>query len=376
MRFRFFRLLAFGCVLAATFAGVASALDFDDEDPEPPHPEIGLVYHYEIGTHAGCLPHHLVILSGALPPGLTLTQLNDHTGLVSGIATESGTFSAWLAVKDCENRSAETLFTWDVWARRYSIATTSLPAAALGAPYSATLQTAGIDSNTTWEITSGSLPAGLSLSPTTGVISGTPTATGSSTFTVKATGNAKDFTGTRIDSKQLTLNVAALAARVSRPAAEVGVPFSAALIGSGGQAPYTFSAASGLPAGLSLGTNGAISGKPSRAGAYTVAAKITDASGAVSTVQVRIVVRPRLAIASKALPAASSGRAYGAKVAYRGGVSPFRWSATGLPSGLKINAKTGAIAGTPHSAGTFRVTVRVRDALGASSTKRLVLTVR
>jgi hypothetical protein len=376
MRFRFFRLLAFGCVLAATFAGVASALDFDDEDPEPPHPEIGLVYHYEIGTHAGCLPHHLVILSGALPPGLTLTQLNDHTGLVSGIATESGTFSAWLAVKDCENRSAETLFTWDVWARRYSIATTSLPAGALGAPYSATLQTAGIDSNTTWEITSGSLPAGLSLSPTSGVISGTPTATGSSTFTVKATGNAKDFTGTRIDSKQLTLNVAALAARVSRPAAEVGVPFSASLIGSGGQAPYTFSAASGLPAGLSLGTNGAISGKPSRAGAYTFAARITDASGAVSTVQVRIVVRPRLAIASKALRAASSGRAYSAKVAYRGGVSPFRWSATGLPSGLKINAKTGAIAGTPHGAGTFRVTVRVRDALGASSTKKLVLTVR
>jgi hypothetical protein len=49
---------------------VAQALDFDDEDPNPPHPEIGLVYQYEIGTHAGCLPHHLVITSGALPPGL------------------------------------------------------------------------------------------------------------------------------------------------------------------------------------------------------------------------------------------------------------------------------------------------------------------
>lgn len=375
MRFRFMQLLALGCVLAAVFAGAASALDFDDEDPQPPHPEIGLVYHYEIGTHAGCLPHHLVILSGALPPGLTLTQLNDHTGLVSGIATESGTFSAWLAVKDCENRSAETLFTWEVWTRRYSIATTSLPAAALGTPYSATLQTAGIDSNTTWEITSGSLPAGLSLSPTTGVISGTPTATGSSTFTVKATGNAKDFTGTRIDSRQLTLNVAALAARFSRPAAEVGVPFNASLVGSGGLAPYTFSA-TGLPAGLNVGTDGTISGRPGSAGTFTIAAQITDATGAVSTVQLRLVVKPRLAIRSKALRAGSSGRAYRARVAFRGGVGPFRWSATGLPRGLKVNAKTGAITGTPRGAGTFRVTVRVRDALGAGSAKKLVLTIR
>src|SRR3954463_11045313 len=107
MRFRFVRLLALGCVAAAAFAGVASALDFDDEDPRPPHPEIGLVYHYEIGTHAGCIPHHVVISSGQLPPGLTLTQIAYETALVSGIATEAGTFKVWLAVKDCENRSAE-----------------------------------------------------------------------------------------------------------------------------------------------------------------------------------------------------------------------------------------------------------------------------
>jgi hypothetical protein len=88
-------------------------LDFDDEDPQPPHPEIGLVYHYEIGTHAGCLPHHVRIISGALPPGLKLSQLNDHTALVDGIATDSGTFSAWMAVTDCDNKSAETLFTFD-----------------------------------------------------------------------------------------------------------------------------------------------------------------------------------------------------------------------------------------------------------------------
>jgi hypothetical protein len=53
MPFRFVRVLTLLAVLAGTFAGIAKALDFDDEDPEPPHPEIGLVYHYELGTHAG-----------------------------------------------------------------------------------------------------------------------------------------------------------------------------------------------------------------------------------------------------------------------------------------------------------------------------------
>src|SRR3954470_8258986 len=119
MRFRFVRLLALGCVAAAAFAGVASALDFDDADPEPPHPEIGLVYHYEIGSHAGCLPHRYEILSGALPPGLKLSQLNNHTALVDGMATEAGNFGVWLAVRDCDNKSAEGFFNFEVWSRRW-----------------------------------------------------------------------------------------------------------------------------------------------------------------------------------------------------------------------------------------------------------------
>jgi hypothetical protein len=358
--------------LLAVFAGVARALDFDDEDPHPPHPEIGLLYHYEIGTHAGCLPHHLVILSGAFPPGLTLTQLNDHTGLLSGTATEEGTFSVWLAVKDCENKSAETLFTFEVWGRRFSIATGSLAPAAVGSPYSATLSSAGIPSNTTWAVTKGTLPAGLTLSKD-GVISGTPTAVGSSTFTVQATGVAKDFTGTRVDSHEYTLNVTALTASLSRPLAEVGVPLHATLVGGGGQTPYRWSAGT-VPSGLTVGNDGTLSGVPTKAGVYTLSVHLVDASGAAKDVTVRLVVRPRLAIATKTLRAATAGHAYRAKLAVRGGVGPLVWSAS-LPRGLKLS-RTGTIAGLPASAGTFRLKVRVRDSLGATSTRTLLLSVR
>jgi hypothetical protein len=376
MRLRFVQVLLLVLMAAAAFAGVARALDFDDEDPDPQHPEIGLVYRYEIGTHAGCLPHHLVILSGQLPPGLTLTQLNDHTGLVSGMATEAGTFRVWLAVRDCDNRSAETLFTFDVWARRFSIETGSLAPAALGSPYSATFATSGIPSNTTWAVTSGSLPAGLTLSKE-GAISGTPTAVGSSTFTVQATGNAKDFTGTRIDSKQYTLNVTALAASLSQSTAEVGVSFRTTLVATGGQAPYTWSA-TGAPAVLTVGSDGSVSGVPSAAGAFTLTARVVDANGASKDVAVRLVVRPRLTIVAKALPSAVAGHTYGAKVAVRGGVAGLRWSiaAGSLPAGLKLGASTGRITGLPVRAGTFRITLRVRDALGAVAKKTFSLRVR
>jgi hypothetical protein len=378
MRFRFIRILTLVAVLAAAFAAAARALDFSDEDPQPPRGEVGMVYEYEIGTRAGCLPHRIEILSGQLPPGTKLRWVNSSppdstTHVVEGVMTEAGTFNAWLAVRDCDNKSAETLFTFEVWARRFSIATSSLPTAAIGAPYTATLQTAGIDSNTTWEVTAGALPAGLTLSEQ-GVISGTPTAGGSSTFTVKATGAAKDFSGTRVDTKELRLTVVAIQAQLSRAVGEVGRPFRSSLVASGGQAPYSWSASGTPPAGLTVAADGTITGVPRRAGSYTLAAHVVDATGAGKDVQVTLLVRPRLAIASTRVPAARSGRTYRGKVATRGGVSPFRWSARGLPAGLKVAA--GTISGTPRAAGTFRVTIRVRDALGAVSTRTLVLVVR
>jgi Putative Ig domain len=374
MRLRFFKLFVLLAVAAAAFAGVARALDFDDEDPDPPHAEIGLVYEYEIGTHAGCLPHRLQIDSGQLPPGLSLRQLNDHTGVVEGTATQEGTWSVWMSVKDCDNKSAEAMFTFSVWGRRFSIATDSLPSAAVGAQYSVTLATAGIPSNTTWEVTKGSLPAGLSLSKE-GVISGTPTGGGASTFEVTATGVAKDFTGTRIDSRELTLTIkGSLTASLTRRVAEVGIPVRSALTASGGTAPYTWSAIGAPPVGLKVTPTGAITGVPKRAGTYTINARVVDANGTSKDVQAKLVVRPRLAIASTSL-LATAGQAYRKAIAVRGGVAPLRWAGA-MPSGLRLDAASGTITGTPAETGTFRVRLRVRDALGATAVTTLVLTVR
>jgi hypothetical protein len=210
-----------------------------------------------------------------------------------------------------------------------------------------------------------------------GVISGTPTAPGPAIFIVKATGVAKDFTGTRVDSRQLTLNVTALAARLSRPTAELGVPFRATLVATGGLAPYRWSA-TGAPAGLTVGADGGVSGVPAKAGDFTLTAHVVDATGAGKDVPVRLVVAPRLAIATTSLPVAKAGGAYSAKLSVRGGVEGLRWNFVGgsLPAGLKLGSSTGRITGVSTQAGTFRITLRVRDALGAVSKKTLSLSVR
>jgi hypothetical protein len=377
MRLRLLKVLLLLALAAATFAGVARALDFDDEDPVPPHAEIGMVYSYEIGTHAGCLPHRLIVPPGGgnLPPGLSIRRIDLDTHVVEGVATEAGVFSAWIHLLDCDNRSAETLFKFEVWTRRWGIATQSLKPAAVGSPYSAALEGTGLPSDVTWEVTTGALPAGLTLSPA-GTIAGTPTATGSSTFTVKATAQEKNFGPTRIDSRQYTLSVLQpLTAKLSRSTAEAKVRFRATLLAAGGQSPYTWSA-TGVPAGLAVGSDGVISGVPARTGSFTVVARVTDASGTTRETRVRLVVRPRLSIATKFLPGAAAGRAYRAKIATLGGVEGKRWASGGLPSGLKLGATTGTITGVPAGAGTFRITVRVRDALGAVSKKTLVLSIR
>jgi large repetitive protein len=377
MRSRLVQIIALLAVLGGAYAGVARALDFDDEDPEPPFGEVGATYYYKIGAHAGCLPYHFKIDSGSLPPGLKLSDLDERTGLVSGVPTEGGDYSAWISLHDCANKSAETLFSFQVYERSWGIKTSSLPSAVAGSPYSAKLE-AGDRAVTvvTWKVTSGALPAGLTLAAN-GTISGTPTAAGASTFTVTATSSDVNSV-TRTDSKQFTLSVVALTATASRRAAEVGIPFRASLIATGGQTPYTWSGAAGIPPGLSVGGDGVISGVPTRAGSYKITVHLVDAGGAAKDVQVPLAVRARLAIATKSLPAASTGRKYSAKLALGGGVAGFRWTiASGvLPRGLKLAARTGTISGVPATAGTFRIKVRVRDALGAVSTKMFVLRVR
>ena len=146
---------------------------------------------------------------------------------------------------------------------------TSLPAAQVDVAYSETLVATGGDGTYLWGIVSGSLPAGLSLNAGTGVISGTPTAVGTTNFEVEVTSDGQTAT----KALQITVGVGApsplsITTSSPMPDARVGAAYSQALAAMGGDGSYTWTLLAGeLPDGLVLDeATGQISGTPTDLG--------------------------------------------------------------------------------------------------------------
>ncbi|HEY2018515.1 MAG TPA: putative Ig domain-containing protein, partial [Bryobacteraceae bacterium] len=147
----------------------------------------------------------------------------------------------------------------------------------------------------------------------------------------------------------------------SLPPGNVGTPYSTTLTASGGTTPYLW-AATGLPAGLLLNTGtGAITGIPTTAGSSTVSVTVTDSNGLTAAARFPLTITNKLVITTASLPGGTVGASYSATLTASGGVTPYVWSATGLPPGLLLNTATGAITGTPTAAGNFTASVTVND---------------
>lgn len=245
-----------------------------------------------------------------------------------------------------------------------------------GVAYPATTVTAtGGAGVYTWSATG--LPAGVTINSSSGVISGTPTASCSCNVTVKVT----DGLGTQA-TRNYTINVNG-ALSITGPAVlpdwTRGKAFSAITVTtSGGTAPLTFSA-TGLPPGLSInGGTGVISGTPTTAGTYSsIVVTVNDSVGASATRTYAMTINPPITITGPAsLPNGQQGVAYASTtVTSTGGTGAISWGASGLPAGMSINAGTGAIGGTPTVVGSFTVNVTATDAIGATGTRSYTITV-
>jgi Putative Ig domain len=264
------------------------------------------------------------------------------------------------------------------------ISTSSLPTGQLGTGYSTTLTATGGAPPYTWSLTSGTLPAGLTLNASTGAITGTPSAAVASTpltFKVTDSGNPA-----LTQSAALTLTVSPgslVISTSSLPNGQTGAAYSSTLAATGGVSPYTWSLTSGtLPAGLTLdASTGAITGTPSAAVASTpLTFKVTDSSSPAltQTANLTLTVSPvSLVISTSSLPNGQTGAAYSATLAAAGGVSPYTWSLTrgSLPAGLNLNASTGVITGTPSAAvASTALTFKVSDSSSPALTQTANLT--
>ena len=176
-----------------------------------------------------------------------------------------------------------------------SITTTFLPSGILNAPYNAQLQAADGFPPYTWSMTAGSLPPGLSLS-SGGLISGTPTAYGTSSFTVQVTDAQMQIATANLSitiqqAPPLYITTCYLSDGTQ------GAPYSATLMATGGVLPYTWSITAGaLPAGLLLNSDGSITGTPSGTGTASFTVQVADSESPtqVSVANLTLTIDPNL----------------------------------------------------------------------------------
>jgi large repetitive protein len=381
---RFTKILFLVALGALILAPAAFAIRFTDDDFNTPIGETGKGYSFQFHGAGGCgpaLPYQYKITAGSLPPGLSLAS----SGLISGTPTQSGGWSFWVDLSDqnppsqswCVPVSAQREFSITIVQGLKIQQNAFNPKVAFTSePYSYQLTASGGGSQA-WTLKSGNLPAGLTLG-SSGLVSGTPTATGDFTFVIQVSD------GSRSDAQTYTLSVVQhlkITAPVS-PASEVGVPFTLALKSTGGRPANSWSIVQGtLPTGLTLdAATGEISGTPALTGTYPLKFQVTDSLGLTDAVDVPLKVAAKLAVVKKRLPAAKVGAPYRAKLGATGGVAPLRWKILGglpgfLPKGIKFSARTGVFSGTPTKAGVYRLRMQVVDKLGIKSAIGILLKV-
>jgi hypothetical protein len=385
---------------ALVLASAAWALRFTDESYFPPVGTVGSPYSFTFGGAGGCgpaLPYQFSVISGSPPPGLTLAK----SGLVSGTPNQAGSWSFWLNLSDqdppsadwCRPATSQREFTITVNgagggspppnpapAPTISITTPSLPAASAGSPYTLTLAASGPGTKS-WTVVAGSLPAGLSLA-SDGVLSGTPQAAGTASFTVKASTDKAE------SQKQFTLQVDP-ALQIGAPAsqvAEVTVPLTIELNASGGSAPYRWEITQGsLPTHVGFigdqgnGSTATIKGVPADSGDFPLTFSVTDVRGRTTTHTITLHVADKLRLAAVKMPRVGHvGRLYRASGVAQGGFGVHTWSvAQGtLPAGLQLDPDTGVIRGRPTRPGRYVLYLAVKDELGASRSMKISIVIR
>lgn len=271
------------------------------------------------------------------------------------------------------------------------ISTTQLPDAIVGRPYLYRLAASGEQGTSTWAIDAAELPAGLTLSATDGLLSGTPTGpAGVTAMTVTLTNSGRTATA-RLALRELAPSPVVDITTTALPSVvnNTGITYQAVLGAAGGQSPYSWRVVSGtLPNGLSLSTAGVLSGSPKSGvaeGVSPVTFAVHDAVGsaAQATFNLRVVAAGSILFRTLTLPDGISGNQYLTDIAVENAdgsalAKPLSWSVEGaLPDGLSLQPESEivSIGGTPSTAGRFAFTIVVVDARGRSAAADFSLTI-
>ena len=322
--------------------------------------------------------------TGSLPTGLSI---NAGTGVVSGTpsSTTYQTYNFTVRVTDA-NGGTDT--------RAHSLAyvdtlalTGSMGAAVISTAYSSSLTRGGGHSPYTYAVTVGSLPPGLTLNTSTGVVSGTPTTLGTTNFTLRVT----DAAGTQVSTAtSITVAAAYTAISLSGSLTDTTNTYSSpdpdsfsptnTLAASGGTGSYTYSWAyvSGsaniaVDSPTSLVTSFTTDVPISSTEATVFRLTVTDGTSSATYDATITGINNYVALTLPGTLTAKMTRsvAYSSTLTAANGTAPYAYSlaAGSLPTGITVNAGTGAVAGTPTGTSyiNYSPTIRVTDTFGETA---------
>ena len=341
---------------------------------------VGSNYSVQLKASGGTGTGYQWIVTGGtnLPSGLTLSL----GGLLSGRPTNPGTTTLTFNVVDSVGNSATVTLSLTIKPGITVTPPANLPAAYPGTAYTPSGPfTASGGSGTgytfTWAAAAGStLPNGLSIS-STGVVSGTPVNSGTSTVTSHVVITATDSVGNTASIEvvifvEATLTVSSPA---TLPGVLVGVNPNYGLTATGGSGTYTSWTvnAAGVTSlqnvGLAVSANGVLVGANPTAGTANFSVTVTDTEGHVSApAALSVTVSNSVTITTASLNALDVGQAASQMLTAAGGSgnsANYSWSwaagaGSSIPAGLSLST-AGAITGTPTTAGTYTVAVTVKD---------------
>jgi hypothetical protein len=363
---------------------------------------IGQPYFASVSTSGGSPPMTYTISFGALPPGTTIAGVVGATTTadITGTPTATGSFDFIVQVVDSSGATATQKYNIRVLAVLAVTTPPGLRTTTAGANFSASLAATGGLPPYSWYLgppTSfgsigksalgrkaaaspprGALPAGFTLSSAV-VLSGVTSAPGVYSFQISVNDSSTSYPQAATQTFSLTITPPpSITTPPTLPSGVVGAKYSIPLRAEGGVVPYMWALTGGkLAPGLTLGSDGGLTGTPTLAGAYSFTATVTDFYASRASTTFTLVITTGLAITTTSpLPAGSTGTPYSVQFQATAGTPPYTWSlATGaLPGGLTLDS-AGNLTGTPTASGSFRFTIQVTDAAKNSAAGVFDLTI-
>ncbi|WP_176887852.1 putative Ig domain-containing protein [Acidovorax sp. JMULE5] len=329
---------------------------------------VAAAYSQTFTGSGGTGPYTFAVTAGTLPVNMLLSA----GGVLSGTPTGGGSFNFTITATDSSASpgpyAGSQSYTLVIASPTLVLAPSTLPDGTRTVAYSDVLTASGGTAPYSYAVTAGALPGGLTLT-TGGVLSGTPTATGTFNFSVTAT-DSSTGTGPYSVTRNYTMVVADAAPVASNSVHTVAygsanntVPLS---LSGGPVASLAITTPAAHGTAVVSGTTIQYTPTAGYAGGDSFAYTATNPSGTSSPATVTLTVSPpTLVVSPSTAQTATVGTAYSRTFTWSGGTAPYTsLQVQNLPAGLSVTATTSTtvtVSGTPTVAGTASLNLTATD---------------